>query len=235
VDMTGSAVSPDALPADIGAALRQRREVSLTTLVRLEIERSIEAGELKAGDWINEALVASRLGVSRGPVREACRGLEQSGLVKVIVNRGAFIREISVQDARNLYELRAALFGFAGWRLAVAITDAQVARLWSLHAAMEVAATNADLDTYYGINLRFHATLFAFTGNDRLATEYSSFVRELHLFRRRALVTPGRMEASNAEHAGIIDALAAHAPDRARSLMEAHVLDACDRVVPPAS
>ena len=108
-DMTGTETSADVLAHPAAAALRERRDVSLTILVRHEIERSIETGELKAGDWINEALLASRLGVSRGPVREACRGLEQSGLVKVIVNRGAFVREIGAQDARNLYELRAAL------------------------------------------------------------------------------------------------------------------------------
>jgi DNA-binding GntR family transcriptional regulator len=219
----------------IGSALRERREMSLTILVRREIERSIETGELKAGDWINEALLASRLGVSRGPVREACRGLEQSGLVKVIVNRGAFVREIGAQDARHLYELRAALFGFAGFRLAPIVTDDQIAALRALHAAMEKASADTDLDAYYGVNLNFHATLLAFTGNDRLAAAYSGFVRELHLFRRRALVPPGRMAASNAEHAGIIDALAVHDPALARSRMEAHVLDAWDRVVPAST
>lgn len=230
--MTGTDTSTDALPHPVAAALRERREVSLTILVRREIERSIETGELRAGDWINEALLASRLGVSRGPVREACRGLEQSGLVKVIVNRGAFVREIDAQDARNLYELRAALFGFAGFRLAPIVTNGQIAALRALHDAMEKASADADLDSYYGINLKFHAMLLAFTGNDRLAVAYRGFVRELHLFRRRALVSPGRMEASNAEHAGIIDALAAHDPDLTRSRMEAHVLDARDRIVP---
>jgi DNA-binding GntR family transcriptional regulator len=78
-------------------------------------------------------------------------------------------------------------------------------------------------DTHYPINLEFHASLLAFTGNDRLAAEYSGFVLELHLFRRRALVSPSRMEASNAEHAGIIDVLATHHADLARSLMVAHV------------
>jgi DNA-binding GntR family transcriptional regulator len=223
-----------ATPVDIGAALRARREVSLTTLVRQEIERSIEAGELKAGDWINEALVASRLGVSRGPVREACRGLEQSGLVTVIVNRGAFIRDISVQDARDLYELRAALFGFAGYLLAPTITEAGTATLLGLYHAMHQAAAEADLDRYYGLNLSFHATIFAMAGNSRLASDYNNSVRELHLFRRRALVSPGRMEASNIEHAAIIDALAGHDCGRARALMEAHVLDSRDRVVPAA-
>jgi DNA-binding GntR family transcriptional regulator len=212
-------------------ALRLKREVSLTSLVRQEIERSIEAGELAAGDWINEAMVAARLGVSRGPVREACRGLEQSGLVTVVVNRGAFVRAFDAKEALEIYGIRAALFGFAGFLLAPAITSAQLAALTELQASMQRAAVGEQLDAYYPLNLQFHAELVTQTGNARLARQYAAAVRELHLFRRRALVTPGRMRSSNAEHAAILLSLAAHDADGTRRLMENHVLAARDRVL----
>ena len=219
-----------AMQQDLATTLQLRREVSLTMLVRQEIERAIEAGELQAGDWINEAMLASRLGVSRGPVREACRGLEQSGLVRVVVNRGAFVREITAAEAADLYELRAALFGYAGLLLAPRRTDAQLAELRALHAELD-AATD-ELDRYYPLNLQFHALLLQYSGNVRLARDYAGAVRELHLFRRRALITPGRMSASNAEHAGILAAIEAGDPVAARELMERHVIDARDRVAP---
>ena len=60
--------------------LRLYKETSLTGIVRDEVTRMIEAGELLPGAWVNEAELAQRFGVSRGPVREACRGLEQIGL-----------------------------------------------------------------------------------------------------------------------------------------------------------
>ena len=214
---------------DLTEALALRRDVSLTMLVRREIERAIEAGELQAGDWINEAMVASRLGVSRGPVREACRGLEQGGLVRVVVNRGAFVREISAAEAADLYDVRAALFGFAGQVLATRRTQAQLTELWALHAELEAAAD--ELDRYYPLNLRFHALLLADAGNERLARDYAGAVRERHLNRRRALITPGRMRASNQEHAAILDAIEAGDPAAARERMQLHVLDARDRVV----
>ncbi len=216
---------------DLAEALRSRRDVSLTSLVRQEIERCIEAGELNAGDWINEAMVAARLGISRGPVREACRGLEQSGLVTLVVNRGAFVREIDAKEAAEIYAVRAALFGFAGLVLAPVITAAQVRVLRQMHTAMQRAAVTERLDAYYPLNLQLHAELLAQTGNARLARQYAAAVRELHLFRRRALVTPGRMRESNAEHAAIIRSLAAHDADAARSLMERHVLSGRDRVL----
>src|SRR5919112_3447362 len=111
---------------DPGLGLRIRRTESLTSLVRRELERMIEVGELKAGDRLNENALALKLGVSRGPVREACRGLEQSGLVQVIVNRGVFVREISNRQAWELYEIRANLYGLAGRPLAAWVGAAQV-------------------------------------------------------------------------------------------------------------
>ena len=216
-------------------AIRIKRDVSLAMLVRQEIERSIEAGELNAGEWINEAMVATRLGVSRGPVREACRGLEQSGLVKVVVNRGAFVREIDAREAGDIYVVRAALFGFAGLLLAPVVTPAQMEALGRLHAAMERAARANSIDEYYPLNLQFHAELMAQAGSTRLAGQYGAAVRELHLFRRRALISPGRMRGSNQEHAAILERLAAHDATGARALMEAHVLDARDRVLASAS
>jgi DNA-binding GntR family transcriptional regulator len=217
---------------DPALALIIRREVSLTSIIRKEIERMIEEGVLNPGDWINEAMLASRLSVSRGPVREACRGLEQSGLLQVIVNRGVFVRKIETEDAAELYDLRAALFALAGRTLAPKVTKTQVALLRNLVNAMDRAASGeGDLAKYYPLNLEYHRKLFEFAGNARLLATYQSFVRELHLFRRRALEPTGRMAGSNSEHRGILDAIAAHDAEAASRLMEAHVLDAKQRVL----
>ncbi len=210
--------------------LRIRREVSLTVLLRREIERMIERGELSPGDWVNEAMLAARFGVSRGPVREACRGLEQGGLLSFVVNRGAFVREITSEEAGELYELRAVLFGAAGRLLAPRITAGQVAALSALIARMEAAAGSGDLDAYYKLNLEFHRALLTLAGNRRIAATYENAVRELHLFRRRALVPAGRMTASNREHRAILEALAGHRAASAERRMAAHVRGAKRRI-----
>jgi DNA-binding GntR family transcriptional regulator len=211
-------------PFDMSAALQLRRTESLTTLVRRELERMIEAGELKAGDRLNENALAQRIGVSRGPIREACRGLEQVGLVTVVVNRGVFVRELSDKEAAELYDIRARLMGLAGHTLAPRITPAEVAALREMVARMAEAVAADDLNRYYPINLRFHSVIMDYAGNERLSGLYASIEREMHLFRRKTLDMPGRMVVSNAEHARIVDALESRDPERSEREMMEHIL-----------
>jgi DNA-binding GntR family transcriptional regulator len=217
-------------PAAIRGMKSSRNGAPLTAVVRDEIIRLIETGTLAPGVWVNEADLAARLGVSRAPIREACRGLEQSGLLNFVVNRGAFVREIDRSEAAELYDLRSALFALAGRELAAVINEKQLQILVKLLDDMDVAAADGDLDIYYPLNLLFHQTLLEFTGNRRLLQTYQSIIRELHLLRRKALVTRERMSDSNAEHRAIYAALRAKNPVAAASLMEAHVLNAKKRI-----
>ena len=81
-------------PTDASTAIEMLREHSLATLAQQELERRIISGEIAAGTKLNEVEVASALGVSRGPVREAFSALSQAGLVRVEKNRGVFVRQM---------------------------------------------------------------------------------------------------------------------------------------------
>ena len=106
-----------------------------------------------AGSKLNEAAVAALLGVSRGPVREAFRALEESGLVRLEKNRGVFVRQIGVEEADEIYELRAVLDEFVGRRVAQTATPAKSASCarsssgWSRRrrAATSTPTTSANL------------------------------------------------------------------------------------------
>src|SRR5215831_17391648 len=111
-----AAKSPPLEPAP-AATIAILRSNSLTALVQKEIERMILSGELTVGAKLNEVAVARRLGVSRGPVREAFRALEESGLVHQEKNRGVFVRQVSVEEAEEIYEVRAALDEWVGRRV----------------------------------------------------------------------------------------------------------------------
>jgi DNA-binding transcriptional regulator YhcF (GntR family) len=103
-----AAAAPRPRPA-AGGAIALVQSSSLPMLVQKELERLILAAELPAGSKLNEAAIAARLGVSRGPVREAFRALQESGLVRLEKNRGVFVRQIPVEEADEIYELRAVL------------------------------------------------------------------------------------------------------------------------------
>ena len=83
---------------------------SLALLVQRELLGMILSGEISKGGWLSETALAQRFGVSRGPIREAFRSLEESGLLRQEKNRGVFVREISVQEADEIYEISRPLY-----------------------------------------------------------------------------------------------------------------------------
>ncbi|HEV2674651.1 MAG TPA: GntR family transcriptional regulator [Aliidongia sp.] len=219
------------------SALDILRTRSLASLAAQEIERMITTGELKAGERLNELALAARLGISRGPVREAVRGLEGAGLVVTVVNQGSFVRKVSAEEAHELYEIRVALTGYACAHLARQATKEQIAALRALVRQMATAQTAGDAVGYYTLNLDFHATLMRFAGNKRALRIHEEFGNELNLFRRRSLVSAAGMRASNAEHTEIVRAIAAGDPARAREAGELHISHGLGRFVassPPA-
>jgi phosphonate utilization transcriptional regulator len=205
-------------------ALDVMRTQSLTSLVQEEIDRQITAGELAAGQRINEIALAERLGISRGPIREACRALMQAGLLEAVRNRGVFVRQIGPAEMAEVYDVRAALDHMAGRVLAERITPAQLGTLKQLIRRMDQAAKRAQIAEYYPLNLEFHRLIIEYAGNQRLARIYQGLVKELHLSRRAGLVQGGGLHISNDEHKEIIEALEARDPDRAATLMQDHVL-----------
>jgi DNA-binding GntR family transcriptional regulator len=207
------------------------RDLSLTSALERELERLILSGELPPGDRINEIHLAKRFGTSRGPIREATRSLEAKGLVLVVRNRGVFIRRLSVEEALEIYDLRAALFGLAGRLLASRMTDQLLSRLTELLAKMDEAAARPDFEAYYPLNLAFHELIVTSAGNATLVAKYKSFVNLLHLFRARSLVQGGGLAVSNREHAEIVAALAAGDVERAQDACRRHVELAKHRLI----
>ncbi len=204
--------------------IRLVQSSSLSTLVQREIERMILAGDLPAGAKLTEANLAEQLGVSRGPVREAFRALEGSGLVRIEKNRGVFVRQISVGEADQIYELRAVLDEFVGRRLADTATPAQVRELRQIVERMEKATARNDVDAYLSANLDFHDRMVELTGNAKLLIVYRRLVNELHLFRRTTLAQGGALPVSTREHREIVDRIAAGQPAPAGRALHDHVM-----------
>ena len=201
---------------------------SLATLVQAEIEKLILEGHIAAGDKLTESTLAEQLGVSRGPVREAFRMLEEAGLVRTEKNRGVFVRRIPLEEALEIFELRAVLEQHVGTKVAQVATAAQVRALKALLKPMAQAAKQGDASSYHRHNLAFHDALLEMAGNHKLTATYQRLVKELTLFRRQNL-TPETMVQYTQEHQHIVQCIAARDAAAAGQALYAHVMGSRER------
>jgi phosphonate utilization transcriptional regulator len=225
--------APDAAPAQgtHHSTIALLQSSSLTSVVQQEIERRILQGELQPGDKLNEAALADSLGVSRGPVREAFRMLEEAGLVRQEKNRGAFVRHIPLDEALEIYDLRAMMDESVGRLLAEKITPEQLRQVRAMVDAMERAVKAGDADGYHLLNLQFHDALVDFAGNRKLSVLYRRLINELSLFRRMNLAAVGALPLSAGEHRSILKAIATGDAQAAGAAMRQHVLDSKERTL----
>jgi len=213
----------------IAATTRPTRQ--LASHIVAELKQRIESGRMKPGERLNEATLAEAMGTSRGPIREAIRMLSGMGLVTAVPNRGVFVRQVSVAEMMEIYEMRALVFGFAVERVAEHLTPARRKILATLIEQMEAAANAGRGGRYYELNLRFHAALTEFSNNRRAAQVYAECVNELHLFRRPAFNYPAKMHRSNREHRAIYEAIVSGRGAEARRLAEEHVRSGRQRLL----
>ncbi|MFZ4481075.1 MAG: phosphonate utilization associated transcriptional regulator [Rhodoferax sp.] len=197
---------------------------SLANLVQQEIERAILAGDYAPGSKLNEAVLAERMGVSRGPVREAFRMLDEAGLVRTEKNRGVFVRDIPIDEALEIFDLRAAMDLWVGQRLAASITDAQLKEIRAMVAEMEKAVKAQDARQYHVLNLKFHDRMVEATGNRKLTDTYRKLIKELSLFRRQNLADGVLMRTFLGEHKQIVKAIASGDAQAAGRAMFDHVM-----------
>jgi phosphonate utilization transcriptional regulator len=204
---------------------------SLTTVVQQEIERAILQGEYAPGSKLIEATLAQKMGVSRGPVREAFRMLEEAGLVRNEKNRGVFVRDIPIEEAVDIFDLRAAMDELVGRKLATSITGPQLKEVKGLVDAMEKAVKADDAYNYHLLNLRFHDRLVEMAGNAKLTAIYRKLIKELSLFRRLNLADGWLLPISANEHRQIVKAIASGDPEAAGRAMFDHVMDSKERTI----
>ena len=204
---------------------------SLATAVQGELERLILSGELSPGDKLTEVTLAARLGVSRGPLREAFRMLEEAGLVRTEKNRGVYVRDIPIDEAIEIFELRATMEELVGRQLAERITPVQLKEVRAMVDAMERAVKADDARGYHLLNLQFHERLVELSGNRKLHEIYRRLIKELSLFRRINLAEGGLMPLSAGEHRAIVKAIASGDADAAGRAMFAHVMESKERTV----
>jgi DNA-binding GntR family transcriptional regulator len=169
--------------------------------------------------------VAAALGVSRGPVREAFRALGQAGLVRVEKNRGVFVRQVSLEEANEFYEVRAALEGLIGRLAARRIAIDEVEQLRGVVKRMHQMQKSRRAEDYFALNVEFHDLLARAARNNALYANYRGVINQLDLYRRATISrSVENIPLSTQEHEAIVEAVAKRDEQRAEALLTQHVL-----------
>lgn len=203
-----------------------------TSLVDSLFDRLSEAivtGEFAAGSKLSEPRLATRYGVSRGPLREAIRRLEERKLVTRLPRQGVRVIVPTSTMAAELFRIREVLEGLAAREAARNATKNEVAELRAMLATHAKALAEPDAMLYWQAtaNSDFHFMIARIARSqhlfDLLCGEYYTLFR---LFRMRHRIVPGRAQRALIEHGRIVDAIADADPELAELLMRRHVASA---------
>ena len=175
------------------------------------IRQAIVSGRLAPGARLRETAIAEQMSVSRSPVREALRQLEQEGLVTISPNQGARVRVFVERDIREIFTLRAALETLA---CEVVLTNggAQLEDLACIEAflkAQKVAIRECDYDYLTELDMEFHQSICELAGFERLLKMWRSLRSQMEvLFNQRFRARPDYVPLTvETDHAQIVDAI----------------------------
>jgi len=194
---------------------------------RQTLRAEILEGRLGPGTKLIQTELAARLDVSTTPVREALQDLAREGLVLLDPHRGAFVRELSLDEVREIYELRILLEPMLLRRSVPGLSEALLAAADELRQRM---AEEEDLSRWAELNREFHATLFSPAADTRLAGIVAGLRDSATPFVALSLRKPSQRESSNAEHAELLGLLRAGDVAAAEDLTRRH-LEATLRVI----
>ena len=222
--------------AEQGTASAQGRLGEISNLplrqrIATVLREAILSGELKPGQPLVEMALASQLGVSRAPLREALQSLNKDGLIETVPYRGTTVRALSRKDVEEIYSLRGLHEGFAIRRITERGRADDIAKLRAICANMQQAAATKD---YKQLNLEddnFHRTLIVLAEHDMLTNiwnQLSMRVRQIMSLRNHLNQNP--MEVA-LNHPPLVDAIESGTADKAVAMIQKHVASAADLVI----
>ena len=187
------------------------------------MRRAIVEGELDAGEPLAEHELSRRFGVSRTPIREALAKLERDRLVRVVPKKGAFVRTLSHDEVRELYQVREALEALAVRLAAPRVDKEQLAGFDARFRALLARRGGIDHAEVRVLGDEFHRFLAKQSGNARLVELLDQVREPIRAVWTMSVVAPRRAQGLVREHLALIDALRRGDGPRAERLMIAHV------------
>jgi DNA-binding GntR family transcriptional regulator len=213
-------------PLEDTSTFADRAYVALKdTIVSLNVYE--QDGEVR----LDERQLASDLGISRTPVREAMAQLEREGFVRSVPRRGIYVVRKTRAEVVELITAWAALESMAARLITQNATDQEIAELRAMFATFENGRLHANLDEYSEVNIEFHQTIISMSRNSVLIDLAENLFAHMRMIRRKTIGESDRADRSISDHMNIIQAVEARDTARAEALVRDHALGLAEHVM----
>jgi DNA-binding GntR family transcriptional regulator len=179
---------------------------------------------------LDERQIASDLGISRTPVREAMAQLEREGFVRSVPRRGIYVVRKTRAEVSELITAWAALESMAARLITQNASDREIAELRQMFAKFENGELHARLDEYSDVNIEFHQTIIRLSRNSVLIDLAENLFTHMRMIRRKTIGEEDRADRSIRDHMNIIQAIEARDTERAEDLVRNHAMGLAEHV-----
>jgi DNA-binding GntR family transcriptional regulator len=220
-------IPSDATSTAVGAGTAPSgpEDLSLHDEILARLRDHIVEGNIPDGGRVPERQLCEMLGISRTPLREALKVLASEGLIELLPNRGARVRQLSEHDLGELFEFMGGLEGLAGRLACENITDAEIAEVERLHYEMYGFYLHRDMHGYFRVNQLIHQKIVEASRNAVLLGIYANFAGRIRRVRYSANFARRRERWGDAmrEHEAILDALRRRAGSELSNILFEHL------------
>ena len=205
--------------------MMEHRTLSLAEQVFERLEKDILSGNYQRGEFLTEIKLVNDLGVSRTPIREALRRLEQEHLIE-ISSKGILVVGVTEKDLEDIYAIRLRIEGMASREVALHITDEELKELRETLELQEFYVTKKNADSIRGMDSKFHKLLYRFSRSSVLYDTLMPLHNKTQKYRQKSVENESRAAQSAREHRAIYEAIAAKDADMAEQLTIKHIENA---------
>ncbi len=216
-----------------------RESAAATTLDRNSLVDQVEnflfkqlvSGRLQQGERINEAELARSLGISRNPIREAVRKLEERGLLIAIPHKGNFVRHFELEDVNDIFTFRICIESAAIRAALPRMSDADLEAVAGIVDAMVAAAEAGDERGLVENDIAFHQRICELSGSRHIARAFGDIYAEVRMLITLVEHRFESLHAAAIDHWPVVEALKTRDPDKAIAAMVTHIEDPWQRIV----
>ena len=213
-----------------GLTLNMNAYLPLRDVVFNTLREAILKGDLKPGERLMELQLASKLGVSRTPIREAIRMLEQEGLAVTTPRKGAEVAKMTLKDMEDVLEIRDALDELAVRIACQKISDEQLRQLEDMKELFEKSTQTGNVKKIAEADVTFHDVIYEATGNPKLVTLLNNLREQVYRYRVEYIKDPKNYPTLIAEHEAILESLKNRDVKNAVEAMHVHVANQAEAV-----